>query len=95
MPIYEYEPDDRVCYICDGRVEVLQAADDPPLEVCPTCGLEVRRLVSGAQFKISKVVSPEEAATHGFATWRKSGKGVWEKIGGEGPDVIERKEDAG
>ena len=28
MPIYEYEPDDRDCLMCDGRVAVIQGSNE-------------------------------------------------------------------
>lgn len=94
MPIYEYEPDDeRECFLCEGVVEVMQGIEDEPLKYCPTCGLGVRRLISRAAFKIDSGVTAEKAASRGFATWKKSGKGTWEKVAGaEGPDVIKREE---
>lgn len=88
MPIYEYEPDDRDCLICDGRVEAMQGINDPPLKFCPTCGLEVRRVVSRASFKMQKGSSAEKAAEKGFTTYKRAEKGKWEKVGGEGPDMI-------
>jgi len=93
MPIYEYEPDDRECFLCDGVVEVIQGIHDEPLKYCPTCGLEVCRIISRSSFQLSHSVSPEKAAGKKFSTWKKSGKGVWEKVAGDaGPDVIHRPE---
>jgi putative FmdB family regulatory protein len=89
MPIYEYEPDGWTCYICDGKVEVMQAVDDAPLEYCPTCGLEVRKVISKASIKIAPSVSPEKAAQRGFTTFRRLEKGKFEKIAGEGPEILE------
>ena len=88
MPIYEYEPDDRDCLICEGRIEVMQGINDPVLRFCPTCGLEVKRVVSRASFKLNKDQSTEKAAERGFTTYKRAEKGKWEKIGGEGPDMI-------
>jgi len=88
VPIYEYEPDDRECLICDGRVEAMQGINDEPLKYCPTCGLEVRRVVSRASFKLQQSTNPEKAAAKGFTTFKKVEKGKWEKVGGEGPDMI-------
>lgn len=82
MPIYEYEPVDRECLICEGRVEVLQRVSDPPFTHCPYCGLPVRRIVSRPSVRVSKAVTPEKAAKLGFSTFRKAQKGVWEKIAG-------------
>lgn len=87
MPIYEYEPVDRECLMCKGRVEVLQNIEDPPLTICPYCGLEVRRVVSRASIKVATAIDPESAAKRGFSTFRRSGKGTWEKVAGpaDGP----------
>lgn len=91
MPIYEYEPkDDRECLICSGRVGVLQSIDEPSLEYCPTCGLEVIRVIGQVQIKIDKSVDFDKAATRGFTTYRKAQSGTWEKIAGEGDSLIQR-----
>ncbi len=88
MPLYEYEPVDRECLMCPGRVQVLQALDDEALEYCPYCGLSVRRVISAPNVQVSRRVDPDKAARKGFSTFRKAGKGRWEKIAGpdtEGP----------
>src|SRR5262245_43834911 len=48
MPLYEYE-----CGSCGSRFERIQKFSDPPLEVCPTCGGPLRKLISSPaiQFK--------------------------------------------
>lgn len=43
MPIYEYE-----CKTCKKRTELLQKISDPPLEKCPHCKGEVRKVISSA-----------------------------------------------
>lgn len=86
MPIYEYEPDDRECLMCEGRVEVLQAIDENPLRYCPYCGLEVRRVISKASIRVDKTPSAEVAAKKGFTTFRRAGRGVWEKVAGPGEE---------
>jgi len=88
MPIYEYEPKDRDCLMCEGRVEVLQAIDDPALEYCPHCGLDVRRVISRASIKVDKGITPEAAAKKGFSTYRRAGKGTWEKVAGPGEGSV-------
>ena len=91
MPIYEYEPEDRDCFLCEGVVEVMQGINDEPLEFCPTCGLGVRRIVSRVSFSTRNPSDADKAATRGFSTWKKAGKGLWEKVAGEaGPDVIQK-----
>jgi putative FmdB family regulatory protein len=42
MPTYEYE-----CKTCRHNFEVFQAMSDPPVQDCPECGKEVRRLIFG------------------------------------------------
>jgi putative FmdB family regulatory protein len=48
MPIYEY-----ACTACGERTEARQSFDDPPLEECPLCGGQLRKLFSpvGIVFK--------------------------------------------
>ena len=80
MPIYEYEPVDRECLMCEGRVEVLQGIEEGALEYCPYCGMGVRRVISKASIKVVKSTDPVAAAKRGFTTFRRAGKGVWEKV---------------
>lgn len=88
MPIYEYEPDDRECLMCDGRVDVIQGVDEEPLKYCPWCGLEVCRVISRASFSMRMGPNPQKAADRGFTTWKRSTAGVWEKVAGEGVDYM-------
>jgi putative FmdB family regulatory protein len=48
MPLYEYE-----CIACGVRFERRQHMADDPVELCPECGGEVRRLIQpvGVVFK--------------------------------------------
>ncbi len=46
MPIYEYQ-----CEKC-GEFEVTQKITDQPLNVCPTCGQSVKKLISNSTFKL-------------------------------------------
>jgi len=49
MPTYDYE-----CLKCNNIFEVSQKMSDKPLEKCPKCGADVRRLIgrgSGIIFK--------------------------------------------
>jgi putative FmdB family regulatory protein len=89
MPIYEYEPTEHDCLICTGRVEALQGINDPALEFCPTCGMPVRRVISKASIAVGKSVDADKAAKKGFTTFRRAEKGVYEKIGGDGPEMIQ------
>jgi putative FmdB family regulatory protein len=48
MPIYEYQ-----CKACSQRHEIIQKISDAPLTHCPTCGGEMKKLMSSPaiQFK--------------------------------------------
>jgi len=46
MPLYEYQ-----CLNCGKRTEVLQRFDDAPLAACPSCGGEVKKLISSPAFQ--------------------------------------------
>ncbi len=48
MPLYEYQ-----CDACQHRFEVIQKFSDAPVEVCPSCGGTVKKLISSPaiQFK--------------------------------------------
>lgn len=48
MPLYEYK-----CEACAHRFERIQKFSDPPVETCPQCGGQVRKLLSAPaiQFK--------------------------------------------
>ena len=46
MPIREYE-----CDACGRRFEKIQGFSDPPIEVCPTCGGHVHKMISSPAFQ--------------------------------------------
>ena len=48
MPLYEYQ-----CKACDAKIEVIQKFADAPISVCPSCGGEMKKLISSPaiQFK--------------------------------------------
>jgi putative FmdB family regulatory protein len=47
MPLYEYQ-----CDACGRRFERIRKFSDPPIEVCPTCGGKVQKLVSSPAFHL-------------------------------------------
>ena len=49
MPTYEYE-----CKSCSFSFEAFQSMKDDPLNDCPECGKEVRRLINGGAGVIFK-----------------------------------------
>ena len=71
MPLYEYE-----CARC-GRFERIQKFSDPPLLACPTCGGEVRKLLSAPaiQFKGTGWYITDYARKSGGGEGGKSGEG--------------------
>jgi putative FmdB family regulatory protein len=85
MPVYEYEPDDRDCFMCEGRVQALQGIHEEPLKHCPWCGLDVRRVISNVTIKLPGVIHNEKK---GFTTWKRTETGVWEKIDGPGANIL-------
>ena len=46
MPLYEYECDNN-----GHRFEVIQKFSDPPIQVCPTCGSPVHKMISSPAFQ--------------------------------------------
>ena len=88
MPVYEYEHVFDECEMCGQRFAVVQSLDEPNLEYCPCCGLEVKRVVSQVSSLKGRPFKASEAAKKGFTTWKKSGEGEWEKIDGPGVDAI-------
>ena len=88
MPVYEYEPDDRECLLCEGKIAIIQRYNEPPEKYCPRCGLEVVKIFSPASIIISKGNLAERGAKGGFTTWRKSTDGTWDKVAGGGVDHL-------
>lgn len=75
--------------MCDGRVAAIQGVNEDPLKFCPHCGMEVRRVISRATFKLAgEAPALDKAGKKGFTTFRRAEKGVWERVDGVGPDYI-------
>ena len=96
MPLYEY-----VILNDDGSegesFEVLQKIADPPLKKHPQSGQPVRRIMSSPSVKkpysggpITGDTSNKNLERLGFTKYQKSKTGTYEKILGEGPDLIKR-----
>lgn len=90
MPIYAYRPSsERHCGFCADGFEVTQKISDPRLEQCPECKAPVRREISAAAIaKSGPSLEPANIEKHGFTQYRRSGKGVYEKTAGKGPDRL-------
>jgi putative FmdB family regulatory protein len=52
MPAYEYQ-----CDSCDVRFETRQKMSEKAIEICPQCGGQVKRLISGGAGAITKGAS--------------------------------------
>lgn len=64
MPIYEYKAvGDNHCELCQNKFELMQGINDEPLERCPECGAEVRRLLSRPFISLKGPLSSETFAT--------------------------------
>ncbi|HKI03499.1 MAG TPA: zinc ribbon domain-containing protein [Thermoanaerobaculia bacterium] len=81
MPLYEYE-----CLTCGKRTERLQRFADAPLAACPSCGGEVKKLISSPafQFKGTGWYATDYAKKGGGGSGAKSEKS--EKSEGKGDD---------
>lgn len=90
MPIYEYQAsEERHCDYCVDGFESLRKLNDPELDRCPECNAPVARKISAPNLGNSgPSLDPSNIEKHGFTQYRKSGKGVYEKTAGKGPNVI-------
>ncbi len=90
MPIYEYKPKlENGCNFCSEGFELIRKISEPKLLACPQCGVAVERIISAANLaKSGPSLDPSNLEKHGFTQYRKSGKGVYEKTAGKGPNVI-------
>ncbi len=90
MPIYEYQVSgDQNCKYCINGFELLRKISEPNLTQCPKCGAPVERKMSAPNLGGSgPSLETANIEKHGFTQYKKSGKGVYEKTAGKGPDVI-------
>jgi putative FmdB family regulatory protein len=54
MPIYEYRPIQSGCSFCGRGFDVLQKISDQPLQNCPKCSAQVRRVISSFSACVSE-----------------------------------------
>lgn len=96
MPLYEY-----VIFNDDGSqgetFEVLQRISEPPLKKHPQSGQKVQRIMAAPNVKkkysggpITGDTSDKNLDRLGFTKYKKSKVGTYEKILGDGPDLIKR-----
>ncbi|WP_397568729.1 FmdB family transcriptional regulator [Schlesneria sp. T3-172] len=95
MPLYEYAVvnDDG----SHGQVfEVLQKIGEPALTTHPETGQPVERIISAASVPrpmggpIKGDISNRNLEKLGFTKYQKSSTGSYEKVLGDGPDLIKR-----
>jgi len=81
MPTYEYIAADesKGCSACRRGFEVRQRMKDDPLEVCPLCGAEVRRVIGApniaTKWREKTLLSDRNLARHGFKKLVNEGEG--------------------
>lgn len=81
MPLYEYGAVDlkHACDYCRNGFEELQAVAAPALTVCPKCRNAIQRVFSTSQVGHSGSGLHDRAKNVGFTTYKKIGKGEYEK----------------
>ena len=78
MPIYEY-----ACTACGERTEAKQSFDDLPLDECPICGGQLRKLYSpvGIVFKGSGFYSTDGRSSKSKGQGSDDGSEDGEEVG--------------
>jgi putative FmdB family regulatory protein len=81
MPIREYATVDpkKSCKHCKDGFEQVEQINDDPLTVCPQCGGPVERRISAPSVGASDSGLHDRAKNAGFTTYKKTGKGEYEK----------------
>ncbi len=81
MPIREYAATDskKSCDHCREGFEHVEAVDADALKTCPRCGARIERQLSAPQVGRSESGLHDRAKSAGFTTYKKTGKGEYEK----------------
>ena len=81
MPLFHYRPLNLPCRICGSGFELVQAAGDAPLTLCPTCGKAVTRGDPPTVHspRLTRPASTSEAKDAGFNVFRKTSDGSYER----------------
>jgi len=81
MPIREYAAIDsqNSCDHCKQGFERVESIDASALETCPRCGAKVARQLSTPSIGRSESGLHDRAKSAGFTTYKKTGKGEYEK----------------
>ncbi len=81
MPIREYSAVDpkEGCDHCRKGFERVEGVEAEPLKTCPRCGARVERQLSAPRVGRSESGLHDRAKSAGFTTYKKTGKGEYEK----------------
>ena len=81
MPIREYSAVEtaRSCRYCKEGFEEMESIDAPARAACPRCGAPVERRLSAPSIGGSQSGLQDRAKNAGFTTYRKLGRGEYEK----------------
>jgi putative FmdB family regulatory protein len=81
MPLREYIAADpkNSCDHCREGFEQVEGIEAEPLPTCPRCGGKVQRQLSAPSIGASKTGLDQRAKNAGFTTYKKLGKGEYEK----------------
>jgi len=81
MPIREYAAVDpgNACRHCKEGFEEMEPMDAQALKTCPRCGGQVERQLSAPSVGGSESGLNDRAKKAGFTTYKKLGKGEYEK----------------
>ncbi len=81
MPLRNYAAIDpkNCCDHCRNSFEHMEKIDAAPLETCPRCGGKVERQLSAPSIGRSESGLHDRAKNAGFTTYKKTGKGEYEK----------------
>ncbi len=80
MPFYEYELCEGDCKVCGGKFTLRRPLSAAPLTQCPACKKPVRKIISQFTSPLKlKPVSVSDAKKAGFTTFKRIGKGEYER----------------
>jgi len=77
MPIYVYEHVSKPGKGCEKEIEIYQEFGSEHLEKCPECGLEIKRIIKSANFRVDHL-GHTELKEKGFTKLIRRDKGVYE-----------------
>jgi len=75
MPIYEYEAiqPEQGCLHCGSGFEIIQSLREAPLDACPECGCEVRRIISWCRAAIVERASEDVHVERKVTEYERAG----------------------